>query len=55
MSALIKITTENQKEMLNILLKSPSNLQNLGDSDSEAENTFLVPTLHCKWSQTTLR
>ena len=46
MSDLAKISAENQKEVLKLIAPTAnktSNLQNLGDSDSEAENTFMAP------------
>ena len=47
MSELAKILAENQQEMFKLITsasKKTSNLQHLGDSDSEAENTFIAPT-----------
>ena len=47
MSDLSKISTENQREMLKLIaptVKKQSNLQDLGDLNSETENIFAAPT-----------
>ena len=47
MTDFTEILAENQMELLQLIapsVKNFSNLSNLGDSDSEAENSFIAPT-----------